>query len=107
MEKAVEIAGDIVAAGAAVSGLILVYIGGLSASFATFQPQEKKSVRDSFLRRAWFAFVGLVLFLLAVTLALFGKWLSIPCMVVASLILLIVAFVWVLATAVLTVLEIK
>lgn len=107
MAAAIEVAGDIVAAGSAISGLILVYIGSQSASFATFQPTERRTVGDAYRRRAWFAFVGLVLFLLAVALALFGKLLAVPCLVYGALTLLMVALCWVVATAILTVQEIR
>ena len=61
----------------------------------------------SFQKRGWFAFVGLLLFLVSVALAIVRKWLAIHCMVIASLVLLLIGLCWVLATAVLTVLEIK
>ena len=102
-----EIAGDIVAAASALAGLILVYIGALSASFSTYEAAERKSVIGGFQRRAWFAFVGLALFLLAVLLALFGKWLQIECMIIGALMILAVATAWLVATAILTVREIK
>jgi hypothetical protein len=107
MAQAAEVAGDIVTAGSAISGLILVYIGSLTASFATYQPTEKKAVVASYSQRAWFAFIGLVLFMIAIVLALIGKWLDVPCMIIGALVLLIVALIWVLVTAILTVLEIK
>ena len=107
MAKAVEVAGDIAAAGSAVSGLILVYVGALSASYGAFQPQERKAVLGSYQKRAWFAFIGLILFLFSVTLSLFGKWLELDCAIVAAMGLLLLGFCWVVATAVLTVLELR
>ncbi len=107
MDRIADVAGDIVAAASAIAGLILVYIGALSASFSTFEPQERRTVRGGFQLRAWFAFVGLSISLLALSLALIGKWLNIPCMAIFSLATLIFALFWVLATAVLTVMEIK
>jgi hypothetical protein len=107
MAKAVEVAGDIVAASSAIAGLILVYVGSLTASFGTYQPQERRTVLPSYRRRAWFAFIGLTLFLLSVALALGGKWLDLECMVVGSFWLLLTGLVWVGATAILSVLEIK
>lgn len=104
---AAEIGGDIAAAGSAVAGLILVYIGALSASFGTYQPQEKRAVRPSFQRRAWFAFAGLVILILSVALALIGKWLAINCLVLGALTLLGIGLAWVIVTAALTVMEIK
>lgn len=107
MARGAEVAGDIVAAGSAVAGLVLVYIGSLSAGFSAFQPQERRAVTPSYQRRAWFAFVGFALILVAVTLALIGKWLDIDCMAVSALWLLVVGLAWVLVTGVLTVMEIK
>jgi quinol-cytochrome oxidoreductase complex cytochrome b subunit len=102
-----NIGGDVAAASAALAGLILVYIGSVTASFSSFQPTEKRTVLASHRRRVWFAFVGFALFLSCVVLSLLGKWLAIGCMVIAGFILLVIAMVFLLATAILTVLEIK
>lgn len=107
MPDILPIAGDVAAASGALAGLVLVYLASVTASFSGFQPAEKRSVLASHQKRVWFAFVGFALFLLCVCLALFGKWLAIPCMVIAALSLLVVAMAWLLATAILTVLEIK
>ena len=107
MGKIAETAGDIVAASSAIAGLILVYIGAISSSFASFQAQERRTVVGSHQRRAWFAFVGLVLLLLSVSLALCGKWLDVQCLTLAALVLLFVGLLWVIATAVLSVMEIR
>ena len=107
MASAFDVASDIAAAGGAVSGLILVYIGALTNSFGAYQPQEKKSVLASYQRRAWFAFIGLLLFLASVTLAILGKWIGISALVVSAMTLLLLGFIWVAATAALSVLEIK
>jgi Na+/proline symporter len=72
--KHVEVAGDIVAAGSAAAGLILVYVGALSTGYSTFTAQERRSVKRSYRTRAWFALAGLVLFLISVALGLIGKW---------------------------------
>jgi hypothetical protein len=107
MAQATEVAGDIVTAGSAISGLILVYIGSLTASFASYEPTEKRSVIGSYALRAWFAFVGLVLFMIAIVLALLGKWLDVPCLIIGAMMILFIALLWVIATAILTVMEIK
>jgi sterol desaturase/sphingolipid hydroxylase (fatty acid hydroxylase superfamily) len=107
MASATEIGGDVVAAGAALAGLMLVYMGALSTSYSTFQPQERRTVRASHLKRTWFAFVGLAVFVAAVTLALLGKLLGLPCMILGALGLLFIGCAGLLTTAVLTALEIK
>ena len=107
MANVAEVAGDIVASGSALSGLILVYIGSLSTSFGAYQTQERRTVLGSYQRRAWFAFVGLVLFLLSALLGLVGKWLDLGCAVVGALTFLLVGFGWLLIVAVLTVREIR
>jgi hypothetical protein len=107
MGQAIGVAGDIAATGGALAGLILVYLGSITASFATFQPAERRTVLASHQRRVWFAFVGFVLFLIAVALALFGKWLAIPCMVVSALMVLSIGMIGLIVAAVLTVMEIK
>jgi hypothetical protein len=106
MDRALEVAGDVAAAGAALAGLILVYLGAVVASYASFDATAQKTVRARHQGRAWFAFAGLTLCLLSVSLALFAKWLAIGCMAVAALIILALALAWVLATAVLTIREI-
>jgi hypothetical protein len=106
MASAGEISGDITAAASALAGLLLVYIGSLSASFATYQPTERRAVVSSYKRRAWFAFIGLAIFLVTVVLSLFGKLLVVPCLVLAALALLIIATIWTLVTAIFTVQEI-
>jgi hypothetical protein len=107
MYRAIDVAGDVVAAGSALAGLMLVYMGALSTSFASFQPQERKSVRGSHLKRTWFAFAGLVLFVAAVSGALIGKLFAIPCLAVAALGLLLIGCGWLIATAIFTAREIK
>jgi hypothetical protein len=104
---AIEVSGDVAAAGSALAGLILVYLGAVVASFATFAPAEKRAVAGHHQGRAWFALVGLVLCLASVGLSLFAKWLDIPCMAVTGLSVLVLGLVWVIATAVLAVREIK
>ena len=102
-----EIAGDVASSSGTLAGLILVYIGALATGFGGFEPQERRTVAGSYQKRAWFAYVGFVLFLMSVALALTGKWLAVDGLPVAALALLIFGLAWVLVTATLTVLEIK
>lgn len=106
MAAASEISGDIAAAGSAIAGLLLVYVGSLSASFGGFQPQEKRSVKAAYQRRAWFALIGLLLCLGAVGGSILGKWLCLSWLTIVSLALLLAGLGWVAVTGVLTVWEI-
>ena len=107
MAASLEVAGDVAAAGGALAGLILVYLGAVSASFASFDTAQQKAVRSRHQFRAWFGFAGLVLCLASVALALVAKWLAIPCMAVAAVVVLIIALAWVIGAGLMTVLEIR
>ena len=107
MAGAIEIGGDIVAAGSAIAGLMLVYMGALSTSYSSYQGKEQGTVRRSFRMRMWFAFFGLVLSILSVAAALAGKLLGAPGAVMVALWLLLLGLAWVVAASVLTALEIK
>ena len=107
MPEASIIAGDVLAGSTALAGLLLVYLGGLAAGYAGYETTQQPAVRPSFRRRAWFGFVGLAVSILAAGLALAAKWAALDCMAAASAFLLLVAFGWGIATALLTVLEIR
>ena len=107
MGRAIEVAGDVAAAGSALAGLILVYLGTVLASYASFDARAQPVVRARHRTRAWFAFGGLAICLLSVGLALFAKWLDVNCMAISALLILALGLAWVLATAVLTILEIR
>jgi hypothetical protein len=99
--------GDVIAAGAALAGLILVYLGSVATGYATFERTQQGAVRASFQRRAWFGVVGVVLAIAASGTAVLGKWLSHVCVAGSSVILLALALIWVVVTAVLIALEVK
>ena len=103
----ISVVSEVVGAATALAGLILVYLGSLVASFASFAPQEKRSVRAKHQRRAWLAFAARLLSLLAALLGVLAKWL--PCEWVAdtAVILLFVSFVGASLTALITVLELN
>lgn len=103
----ISIAGETVTAATALAGLILVYLGSLAASFGTYQPAEKKTVKGGFQRRAWVAFIGLVLALIAAALGVVGKWLPNECVADAATVLLLISFVWGVGIALITTLEIS
>jgi uncharacterized membrane protein len=105
--SAVEISGDICAAGAALAGLILVFIGAASTSYDAYERQEQHAVRVRYQTRAWIAFVGFAFSLLAVPTALAAKWFSISCVSLLALALLLIALVFALFAALLAVRDIQ
>lgn len=91
----VSASGEVVTAGTALAGLILIYIGSVATAFEARQPGgERNAVKLVFLTRAWLAFVGFVLALLASGLAIIGKWIGSPCTGNVSVWVLLAAFVW-------------
>ena len=90
----VAVAGEVVTAGTALAGLILIYIGSLVTAYGSYQAVEQKSVKLRFLARAWLGFVGFLLALSSAGLAVMGKWVSNSCMGNASVWILLGAFGW-------------
>jgi peptidoglycan/LPS O-acetylase OafA/YrhL len=107
MPSAVEISGDVASAASALAGLLLVFLGAVSASFGSYDAAAQNTVRARYQRRAWFAFVGFVLALSAVPCALVAKWLSQQCLALTGLALLIIALIWALLAALLSAMEIR
>lgn len=99
--------GDVVAAGSAIAGLMLVYMGSLSAGYSTYDPREKGAVRSSYQRRIWFAFTGLVLNALSIPFGLAAKALDNLCVLYAGLAFLVVGIVWLVVVAALTAREVR
>jgi hypothetical protein len=69
----VSIASDIAAAGSALAGLILVYLGAVAVRYETLDPKDQSFVRDVYRRHARRAFRGLVLALVATAAAMVAK----------------------------------
>lgn len=105
--NSISIAGESVASATALAGLILVYLGSLVASYEGFQPQERRAVKSGFQRRAWVAFVGLIISLFAALLGVLGKWLPNECVADVSTVMLLLAFIWGGGIALITTMEIK
>jgi hypothetical protein len=105
--SAVEIAGDISAAGAALAGLILVFIGSASTSFDSYERQEQHAIRLRYQTRAWIAFVGFAFALLSAPTALIAKWLSLSYLSLAALVMLIASLAFALFAALLAVRDIQ
>jgi hypothetical protein len=72
----VSVASDIAAAGTALAGLILVYLGAVSVRYETLDPKDQASARDVYRRHARRAFRGIVIALVATVAALAAKLLK-------------------------------
>lgn len=99
--------GDVIAAGAALAGLILVYLGSVANEYAGFPTTDQGAVRSVFMRRAWFATVGIVFSISASGVAILGKWLASTCLVGVAVILLGLALAWSVIIAILLALEVR
>jgi hypothetical protein len=77
------------------------------SGFAGFQREQQATARAAHQLRAWFAFVGMTLAIVAAMLALIGKWAHSGCIVGTAIVLLLLALLWGIALAFLTVREIK
>jgi quinol-cytochrome oxidoreductase complex cytochrome b subunit len=69
----VSVASDIAAAGTALAGLILVYLGAVAVRYETLDPKDQSSARDDYRRHARRAFRGLVIAFVAAIAALTAK----------------------------------
>ena len=69
----VSVASDVAAAGSALAGLILVYLGAVAVRYETLDPKDQSSARDIYRRHARRAFRGVVLALVATVAALAAK----------------------------------
>jgi lysylphosphatidylglycerol synthetase-like protein (DUF2156 family) len=105
--SAIEVSGDVLAAATALAGLILVFLGATSTSYDSYEATEQGAVRNSYQRRAWFAFVGFALSLVAALLALIGKWFHQECASLAAVVIFIIALILTLLAAFFSVREIK
>ena len=101
------LAGDVIAAGAALAGLILVYLGAVATEYASFERTAQDAVRPTFMRRAWFAAAGVMLSIAASGIAVLGKWLGQVSLVGGSVVLLALALIWSAIIAILLAVEVK
>ena len=107
MVDSIGIAGDVVTGATALAGLVLVYLGSVASGFAGFEREQQRTMKSSFQRRAWFGFAGMVVAILSAALALAGKWTNNGCIVASAIALLLLALLWGIAIAFLTVREIR
>jgi hypothetical protein len=66
----VSVTSDIAAAGTALAGLILVYLGAVAVRYETLDPKDQSTARDVYRRHARRAFRGIVIALVAAVAAL-------------------------------------
>lgn len=102
----ISVASEVAGAATALAGLILVYLGSIGASFASFERTQQGAVLASHQRRAWLAFGGVLIALLAAVLAVLAKWLPCEPLADAAVIILFISFGGGVISALLTVLEI-
>ena len=69
----VSVTSDIAAAGTALAGLILVYLGAAAVRYETLDPKDQASARDDYRQHARRAFRGLVIALVAAVAAMTAK----------------------------------
>lgn len=99
MTGALDIAGDVSSAGAALAGLLLVFMGSIATSFEGYQKSEQRSVLSRFQTRIWFAFAGFLFAIVATFLGIFSKWQKIESLTDIAVILLFISFLGVIAAA--------
>lgn len=109
MSSAAEIAGDSANGASAMAGLILVFlvfIGAINSIFDSYQTAEQKAARIRYQRRTGFAFAGFVLALFSTLGAWIAKSYAWEWAAEASLVLVFVALIAVIAAAIFAVREI-
>jgi hypothetical protein len=102
-----DVVGDVVGAATALAGLILVYLGSIAASFGSFTVEQRDAVLRPHQWRAWAAFSGFVVALLAAVCAIIAHWTKCEGLANFAVIALFLAFVGGIASAFLTVMEIR
>lgn len=98
---------EVTGVGGALAGLILVYIGMVVTTYGGYRAEEQRAVKGKLQMRAWLAFVGVALALLATAVMVIGKWLKNDCAANASVFILLAAILWTVFVAVASVREIK
>jgi hypothetical protein len=101
------ITGDLVGAGAAFSGLVLVFLGFAVSSFDSYDSTQKRSVRTRFQWRTWLAFSGLALSIASTAAALAAKAANLECLAWIAIVLLALAAALVIAAAVIVALDVR
>lgn len=107
MQDAFGMAGDIATAGAAIAGLILVFIGSIATAFEAYSVDQQDAVKAKYQRRIWFAFAGFTIAVLSTAAALGGKWFCCIWLIEFAFWALLLVFPIVLIAALLTAKDIR
>jgi hypothetical protein len=93
MDIAEGMASDIITAGTALAGLLLVFIGNAVSDFQGYDAETSDLVRSRYKRKAGFALAGFGLSLLSVLLAFVDKICCLPIALAGALILLLLSII--------------
>src|SRR5215831_16166280 len=88
------LAGDVMAASAALAGFILVYLSALATAYAGYDVTDRKAVLSSFRQRAWFAVGGIIFSIAACTFGTLAKWFASTTLAGWSLFFLFATLFW-------------
>ena len=102
----VNLAGDVITGSTALGGLLLVYLGAITTSYARYDKQAQPTVRREHKIRAWLAVIGIFFSLVSAGLALVGKWANNGWAVSTAIFLLVLALFWVMGAAILSAREV-
>ena len=76
MADALDLGSDVITGATALGGLILVYVGGVTASFASYERTAQAKVKRRHRRKAWSGVAGVILSMASAACALIAKWAS-------------------------------
>jgi hypothetical protein len=107
MASAIDVGGDIGASATALAGLLLVFLGFAVTSFEGYSKQEQGAVRPRYQRRAWLAFAGFGVSVLAAIFGILGKWLQVNCLAVTGVALFLLAIGVALAAGLMSALDVR
>ena len=98
-----DVSGDITSSAAALSGLLLVFLGAIANSYDSFDPVSKQAVVSQYAARAKLMGAGFFASLLAIVASVVGRWLSFPWLVYLAMGSLLLSLLVISIAAVMTV----
>lgn len=104
---AMAVTSDVISAGTALAGLILVYVGFQVSDYGSYRPTERKAVKSKFQLRVVLALIGVGLALLSALVALLAKAAGSENAAPIAVVLAVLAFIWTFVVAAANALEIK
>lgn len=102
-----QLAGQIMSAGTALAGLILVFLGSVFTAYDSYDRTEKAAVKSKYLTRALIAFLGFLAAVVAAGLAFGWAWCGNDALIGVPALLLGVSLVSMLIVAGLAVWDMK